>query len=145
MKLLLKGGRVVDPASARDGEFDVLVDGDRIARIGRAVPAERRRDVSEFPRSAEFLDGVLASVRDALAALDRHDTGQTGLTSDPSRERTWATALGRLEGNLDGWEGMLGEMAEKVRSAQDDLTALDADLKRSLDAFAAARKHLQGA
>jgi dihydroorotase len=40
MKLLLKGGRVVDPASARDGEFDVLVDGDRIARIGRDVPAE---------------------------------------------------------------------------------------------------------
>jgi dihydroorotase len=39
MKLLLKGGRVVDPASARDGEFDVLVDGDRIARIGRDVPA----------------------------------------------------------------------------------------------------------
>jgi dihydroorotase len=38
-RLLLKGGRVVDPASGRDGAFDVLIDGDRIARIGRDLPA----------------------------------------------------------------------------------------------------------
>ncbi len=40
MKLLLKGGRVVDPASGRDGEFDVLLDGDRIASIGKGLPAD---------------------------------------------------------------------------------------------------------
>src|ERR1044071_5112458 len=40
MKRLLKGGRVVDPASGRDGAFDVLIDGDRIARIGRDLPAD---------------------------------------------------------------------------------------------------------
>ena len=40
MKLLLRGGRVVDPASSRDGEFDVLIDGGRIARIGKELPAE---------------------------------------------------------------------------------------------------------
>jgi len=39
-KLLLKGGRVVDPAAGRDGEFDVLIDGDRIARIGKSLPAD---------------------------------------------------------------------------------------------------------
>lgn len=39
MKLLLKGGRVVDPATSRDGEFDVLVEHGRIARIGRDLPA----------------------------------------------------------------------------------------------------------
>ena len=38
---------------------------------------------------------------------------------------------------------ILADVAEKVREAQDDLTGLDTDLKRSLDAFAAARKHLQ--
>lgn len=38
MKRLLKGGRVVDPASGRDGAFDVLIDGDRIAQIGRDLP-----------------------------------------------------------------------------------------------------------
>src|SRR6185436_16463913 len=40
MKRLLKGGRVVDPANGRDGTFDVLLDGDRIVRIGTDVPAD---------------------------------------------------------------------------------------------------------
>ena len=40
MKVLLKGGRVVDPMNGRDGVFDVLVDGDRIARIGHDLRAE---------------------------------------------------------------------------------------------------------
>jgi len=39
-KVLLKGGRVVDPASNRDGEFDVLIDGGRVAKIGKALPAD---------------------------------------------------------------------------------------------------------
>ena len=40
MKLLLKGGRVVDPASGRDGELDVLVEDGKIARVGRSLPAD---------------------------------------------------------------------------------------------------------
>jgi dihydroorotase len=40
MKRLLKGARVVDPANGVDGFLDVLVDGDRIARVGRNLPAE---------------------------------------------------------------------------------------------------------
>ncbi|HTM26829.1 MAG TPA: dihydroorotase [Vicinamibacterales bacterium] len=40
MKLLLKGGRVVDPAAGRDGEFDVLIEDGRIARIAKSVPAD---------------------------------------------------------------------------------------------------------
>jgi dihydroorotase len=40
LKYLLKGGRVVDPAGGRDGVFDVLVDGARIARVGRDLPAD---------------------------------------------------------------------------------------------------------
>ncbi len=40
MKRLLKGGRVVDPVNGLDGAFDVLIDGDRIARVGRDLPAE---------------------------------------------------------------------------------------------------------
>ncbi|MFP5380432.1 MAG: amidohydrolase family protein, partial [Vicinamibacteria bacterium] len=39
MKRLLKGGRVVDPANGIDGQFDVLIDGGRIARVGRDLPA----------------------------------------------------------------------------------------------------------
>src|SRR5688500_11740842 len=38
MKKLLKGGRVIDPANGIDGIHDVLIDGDRIARVGRDLP-----------------------------------------------------------------------------------------------------------
>jgi dihydroorotase len=38
MKKLLKGGRVIDPAQGLDGMFDVEIDGDRIARVGRDLP-----------------------------------------------------------------------------------------------------------
>jgi dihydroorotase len=37
---LLKGGRVVDPVNGRDGVFDVLIDGARIARVGRNLSLE---------------------------------------------------------------------------------------------------------
>ncbi len=40
MKRLLKGGRVVDPANGIDGIHDVLIDGDRIARVGRDLPVD---------------------------------------------------------------------------------------------------------
>jgi dihydroorotase len=40
MKVLLKGGRVVDPASGRDGEFDVLIENGRVAKIGKGLPAD---------------------------------------------------------------------------------------------------------
>src|SRR5262249_40539413 len=40
MKLLLKGGRLIDPGSNRDGEFDVLIDDGRVAKIAKSLPAE---------------------------------------------------------------------------------------------------------
>ncbi len=40
MKLLVKGGRVVDPANGRDGEFDVLVEDGRVARVGKSLPSD---------------------------------------------------------------------------------------------------------
>ena len=39
-KLLLKGGRVVDPANGRDGPFDVLIDDGVIARVGKDLPVD---------------------------------------------------------------------------------------------------------
>ncbi len=38
MQTLLKGGRVVDPANGRDGEFDVLIENGTIARVGKDLP-----------------------------------------------------------------------------------------------------------
>ncbi len=40
MKRLLRGGRVVDPANGKDGIFDVLIDGDRIADVGTNLAAD---------------------------------------------------------------------------------------------------------
>jgi dihydroorotase len=39
MKLLLKGARVVDPASGVDGVRDLLIDGERVARVDVSIPA----------------------------------------------------------------------------------------------------------
>ena len=40
MKRLLRGGRVIDPANGIDGMHDVLLDGDRIAAVGRDLPVD---------------------------------------------------------------------------------------------------------
>jgi len=58
-RLLLKGGRVVDPANGRDGVFDVLVDGDRIARVGRDLPADRDMSVVDIPSGLVICPGLI--------------------------------------------------------------------------------------
>jgi len=58
MKLLLKGGRVVDPARGVDGPADVLIDGDRIAEVGRDLPAGDAV-VREVPRGAIVCPGLI--------------------------------------------------------------------------------------
>ena len=40
MKTILKGGRVVDPANGRDGDFDVLLENGVISRIGKDLPTD---------------------------------------------------------------------------------------------------------
>jgi dihydroorotase len=40
MKLLLKGGRVIDPGTGKDGELDVLVEDGRVAQIDRNIPPD---------------------------------------------------------------------------------------------------------
>jgi dihydroorotase len=57
-KTLLKGGRLVDPANGRDGAFDVLIDGDRIARVGRDLPADGAA-VVEIPGGLLVCPGLI--------------------------------------------------------------------------------------
>src|SRR5438874_5516564 len=56
---LLKGGRVVDPANGRDGDLDVLIDGDRIARIGRGLTADGGMKVVEIPSGLVICPGLI--------------------------------------------------------------------------------------
>ncbi len=58
MKLLLKNGLVVDPANGRNGRYDVLIDGDRIARVGQSLPADGAR-VFEVPAGCVVCPGLI--------------------------------------------------------------------------------------
>jgi dihydroorotase len=58
MKQLLKGGRVIDPVNGIDGIHDVLIDGDRIARVGRDLPADGA-SVIEIPRDLVVCPGFI--------------------------------------------------------------------------------------
>ena len=59
MKRLLKGGRVVDPANGRDGMFDVLIDGDRIARVARDLSVDPGVEVVEIPAGLVVCPGLI--------------------------------------------------------------------------------------
>src|SRR3954463_6471310 len=58
-KTLLKGGRVVDPVNGRDGVFDILIDGDRIARVGTNLPAEDGTVVVDVPKGVVIVPGLI--------------------------------------------------------------------------------------
>src|SRR3954470_2994496 len=58
LRVLLKGARVVDPANGRDGVFDVLIDGDRIARVGRGLPVDGARIV-DVPSGLVIVPGLI--------------------------------------------------------------------------------------
>src|SRR5438477_3995416 len=59
MKRLLKGGRVVDPANGRDGVFDVLIDGDRIARVGVDLTAGAGTTMVVIPAGLIVCPGLI--------------------------------------------------------------------------------------
>ena len=56
---LFKGGRVVDPANGRDGEFDLLVEDGRVARVGRNLTVGAGVTVVEVPRGLVLCPGLI--------------------------------------------------------------------------------------
>ncbi|MGE3841627.1 MAG: dihydroorotase [Vicinamibacterales bacterium] len=58
MKLLLKNGHVIDPVRGVNGFEDILIDGDRIARVGRGLPADDA-DVWEVPPGHLVVPGLI--------------------------------------------------------------------------------------
>src|SRR6478672_1348337 len=55
---LIRGGRVVDPANGKDGNFDVLIDGDRIAEVGTNLKADGA-EVIEIPKGLVVCPGLI--------------------------------------------------------------------------------------
>src|SRR5262245_66415523 len=58
-KRLLKGGRVVDPANGRAGVFDRLIQGGRIVRVDRDLPADGDTRVTEIPSGLIVCPGLI--------------------------------------------------------------------------------------
>ena len=54
--LLLRGGRVIDPASGRDEVCDVLVDGTSVAAVGQGLVGDRTLDVTGLVVGPGFVD-----------------------------------------------------------------------------------------
>jgi dihydroorotase len=59
VRLLLKGGRLLDPVNGRDGAFDLLIEGDRIARIGRELPIDADTRVVDLPAGLLICPGLI--------------------------------------------------------------------------------------
>lgn len=59
MKRLLKGGRVVDPATGLDGTYDVLIDGDRIARVEKNIPVDGTITAVDVPAEWVVAPGLI--------------------------------------------------------------------------------------
>ena len=58
MKRLLKGGRVVDPVNGIDGVHDILIDGDRIVRVGRDLSVDGAQ-VVDIPQGLVVCPGLI--------------------------------------------------------------------------------------
>ena len=87
MKLLLKGGRVVDPADGLDGAFDVLIEDGRIARVGRDLPVDGARGRSTCRAAAGRRPGS-STCTSTCASRAR----STRRRSPPARRRRWPAA-----------------------------------------------------
>jgi dihydroorotase len=59
MQRLLRGGRVIDPANGRDGVFDVLIEDDRIARVGRDLRVGGETRVVDVPSGLIVCPGLI--------------------------------------------------------------------------------------
>jgi dihydroorotase len=58
MTLILKGGRVVDPANGVDGTFDLLIENGTVTRLGRDLPVNGA-DVYDVPAGAIVAPGLI--------------------------------------------------------------------------------------
>jgi dihydroorotase len=85
---LLRGGRVIDPASGRDGVADIGITGNVIAAIEPTIPDETARQVLDVNGKI-----VTAGMIDTHAHVYQHVTGRFGLNADLVGVRSGVTTL----------------------------------------------------
>src|SRR5712672_3838241 len=74
--LVLRGGRVIDPAQGLDGLLDVAVRNGRIVAIGKALPGPAKQTIDVRGRL------VLPGLIDTHAHVYRYVSGRFGLDAD---------------------------------------------------------------
>jgi dihydroorotase len=87
-EMLLKGGRVIDPATGRDGVFDVGIAAGKIAAIEPNLPADAAREMIDVSGKL-----VIAGMIDTHAHVFEHVTGKFGLNPDMVGVRSGVTTL----------------------------------------------------
>ncbi|HEY4350825.1 MAG TPA: amidohydrolase/deacetylase family metallohydrolase [Paraburkholderia sp.] len=88
-QVLLKSGRVIDPAAGLDATLDILVDGQRIAAIGAGLAATA--PIAEIIDCKDRL--VLPGLIDTHAHVYQYVTGRFGLNPDMCGVRSGVTTL----------------------------------------------------
>jgi len=86
--ILLRGGRVIDPATSRDGIADVAILGGRIAAIGPSIPPAAAAEVIDVSGRL-----VIAGMIDTHAHVYQYVTGRFGLQPDLVGVRSGVTTL----------------------------------------------------
>jgi dihydroorotase len=86
--ILLRGGRVIDPATGRDGIADIAVTGSKIAAIEAAIPPATATEVIDLTGKL-----VIAGMIDTHAHVYQHVTGRFGLQPDLVGVRSGVTTV----------------------------------------------------
>ena len=86
--LVLKGGRVIDPAAGRDGRFDIGISGGRIAAVEPSLPTENAGRAIDVSGKI-----VIPGMIDTHAHVFEHVTGKFGLNPDMVGVRSGVTTL----------------------------------------------------
>jgi dihydroorotase len=86
---MLRNARLVDPGAGRDGHFDILIEGDRVARIGKDLPVDGVR-VVDVPAGWVVTPGLLdIHVHLREPGQEHKETIATG---------TWSAVVGGFTG-----------------------------------------------
>ena len=115
MTKLIRGGRVLDPASGRDGTFDLLIENGTVSRIEKSIPSP--------PPGTEIIDVCLAdpNAKDARLIVDvvlNEYLKYTGEATNAEDERLYRQLVDQyksMETEIKGREKVCAELQKSPR------------------------------